>query len=326
MSRRRDGFTLIELLVVIAIIAVLIALLLPAVQAAREAARRTQCVNNMKQIGLAVLNYESTHGAFPPGTKYQVWGTWILFVMPYLEQGAQYNTFNFMGDYSTTAGQNLRYYSPANTTATQTKLRAFECPSDQPSAPLLGIQSYNYAANYGNTAITVVNGPAGGVNMNTTSTAPAQTYNNFRYGGAPYSDIILGPVTIASVTDGLSNTISHAEVVQGQDQPNGSTYDLRGFTFWWEGAFIQGSLLPNTSAPDQMSSTSYCIYPYMTNPPCVYTASGNYAHAARSRHPGGLNALMCDGSVRFLKNSINIVPYQALTTTRGGEVLSSDSY
>jgi prepilin-type N-terminal cleavage/methylation domain-containing protein len=99
MSRRHHvGFTLIELLVVIAIIAVLIALMLPAVQAAREAARRSQCVNNLKQLGLAVMNYESTHGALPPGTKYQVWGSWMLFVLPYLEKGAQFNSYNLMAE------------------------------------------------------------------------------------------------------------------------------------------------------------------------------------------------------------------------------------
>ena len=87
LQRKRRGFTLIELLVVIAIIAVLIALLLPAVQAAREAARRSQCVNNLKQIGLAVMNYESSNTCLPPGCKFQVWGTWAVFILPYMEQG-----------------------------------------------------------------------------------------------------------------------------------------------------------------------------------------------------------------------------------------------
>jgi prepilin-type N-terminal cleavage/methylation domain-containing protein/prepilin-type processing-associated H-X9-DG protein len=327
--RRRNGFTLIELLVVIAIIAVLIALLLPAVQSAREAARRVQCVNNLKQLGLAVMNYESTHGALPPGVKYQVWGSWLVFVMPYLEKGAQYNSYNFMGDYSTTIGNNLRYYSPDNSTATQAKIDSLQCPSDQPISPLYGIPSYNYAANYGNTAITAVNGPAGTSTLNTTSTAPAATYMGWTYGGAPYSDIILGAVKLSSITDGLSNTISHAEVVQGQDNPavsSSTQNDLRGFIIYWDAAFIEGSLTPNTSTPDQVTSPSHCIYPFMANPPCVYVGGGKYANASRSRHPGGVNVLFCDGSVRFIKNSINILPYQALTTTQGGEVISSDSY
>src|SRR4051812_27324764 len=107
MSRRHRGFTLIELLVVIAIIAVLIALLLPAVQSAREAARRAQCVNNLKQVGLACMNYESTLGCLPPGTKGSLWGTWMLFALPFAEQQALYNAWNAMGDNSngsTTSG------------------------------------------------------------------------------------------------------------------------------------------------------------------------------------------------------------------------------
>ena len=327
MNRRdRNGFTLIELLVVIAIIAVLIALLLPAVQAAREAARRAQCVSSLKQIGLAMLNYESTHTSLPPGTKYQDWGTWVVFILPYVEQSTLFNAYNFVGDYNTWTGSTLRYGGACNTTVTTTRMNIFECPSDIPSAPLSGIQSYNYVANFGNTAITAWNAGVGNISTNTVSVAPAQTYNGFTYAGAPFSDIILGAIRLADIVDGTSNTMFNAEVIQGQDKPGGSTYDLRGFVHWWEGAFFEASVLPNTSVPDQMSSASYCIYPFMTNPPCVATSNNAYVHAARSRHPGGVNVLTGDGSVRFIKNSINLRTWQALSTTRGGEVISSDSY
>ena len=97
MSRPRRGFTLIELLVVIAIIAVLIALLLPAVQAAREAARRIQCTNNLKQIGLAMHNYQSANNSLPPGIKGSIWGTWLVFILPYVEQGPLFNSWNSHG-------------------------------------------------------------------------------------------------------------------------------------------------------------------------------------------------------------------------------------
>src|SRR3954452_8651314 len=110
MTVRRRGFTLIELLVVIAIIAVLIALLLPAVQSAREAARRSQCVNNLKQIGLACMNYESTMSVLPPGIKGSIWGTWMVFVVPFTEQQALYNAWNFMGN-NTTSYSGISYGS-----------------------------------------------------------------------------------------------------------------------------------------------------------------------------------------------------------------------
>src|SRR4051812_27036674 len=126
------GFTLIELLVVIAIIAVLIALLLPAVQAAREAARRAQCVNNSKQIGLAMHNYQSTMGSLPPGCKQSSYGTWVVFILPYMEGNPLYNAWNFAGR----AGYGLtdfQYKGPVNTTVTLTRINAYSCPSDTPS-------------------------------------------------------------------------------------------------------------------------------------------------------------------------------------------------
>jgi prepilin-type N-terminal cleavage/methylation domain-containing protein len=147
---KRRAFTLIELLVVIAIIAVLIALLLPAVQAGR----RAQCVNNLKQIGLAVMNYESTYSSLPPGTKFQVWGTWIIWILPYVEQAPMYNAFNTLGD--STQSSLLRYTGACNLTVTTALVSTYNCPSDTRSAPLYGIRSYNYVANFGNTAITTV--------------------------------------------------------------------------------------------------------------------------------------------------------------------------
>jgi prepilin-type N-terminal cleavage/methylation domain-containing protein/prepilin-type processing-associated H-X9-DG protein len=315
--RKRSGFTLIELLVVIAIIAVLIALLLPAVQAAREAARRSQCVNNLKQIGLAVMNYESSNLSLPAGCKFQVWGTWAVFILPYIEQGSMYNAWNSLGDYTANATGGLtalRYSGAANTTTTTNRVSSYWCPSDTRSNPLGGIASYNYVANYGNTSITTA--------ANTT-TAPSLTYNGFTYGGAPFIDMYLGSVTLASINDGLSNTMFHSECDEGQDGPTGQ-YDLRGFIHWWEGAFFETSLTPNSSQPDQMQSASYCYPNYLGNPPCVGSATNNYVHAARSRHPGGVNTLMGDGSVRFIKNSISIYSWQALSTTKGGEVLSAD--
>ncbi len=231
--RDRRGFTLIELLVVIAIIAVLIALLLPAVQAAREAARRAQCSNNLKQIGLAMHNYNSSHNALPPGRKSCCWGTWQVFMMPYLEQGAIFNAFNFGGglDQNGVAiaetNRYFRYEGAANTTVTITRFAALTCPSSPTEAPWasenlkLGgvgphLTSHNYAANYGNTVIQQSNLFIG-------------TPQQVTFAGAPFFDIYPGsvvdantggrttvggsPVSFAQITDGTSNTLLVAEVI-----------------------------------------------------------------------------------------------------------------
>src|SRR3954447_15480497 len=123
---KRRGFTLIELLVVIAIIAVLIALLLPAVQAAREAARRSQCVNNLKQLGLAIQNYHDTNLTFPPARKGCCWGTWNIFILPYMEQTVVYNSWNSVGN-NTAAGPDgdFRYFGAANRTVANTSISTY---------------------------------------------------------------------------------------------------------------------------------------------------------------------------------------------------------
>src|SRR5262249_40421609 len=153
----RRGFTLIELLVVIAIIAVLIALLLPAVQSAREAARRAQCVNNLKQIGLGMHNYESAQGSLPPGIRGGIWGTWLVFVLPYVEQQSLYNAWNSDGNNNTTAAaQGISYGSAFNITVTASRLNVYTCPSDVPQAPISrtdngitrSVTSHNYAVNF----------------------------------------------------------------------------------------------------------------------------------------------------------------------------------
>src|SRR5690606_20466187 len=152
MSHHRRGFTLIELLVVIAIIGVLIALLLPAVQAAREAARRSQCSNNLKQIALGFHNYHDTHQVFPPGANSCCWGTWLLYGLPYVEQQALYNAWNFGGRSFDDTGT-FRYGGPLNITVTSTRVDAYTCPSDPQGLNLSGIgdpdiTSQNYVVNY----------------------------------------------------------------------------------------------------------------------------------------------------------------------------------
>jgi prepilin-type N-terminal cleavage/methylation domain-containing protein/prepilin-type processing-associated H-X9-DG protein len=329
-SHRQRGFTLIELLVVIAIIAVLIALLLPAVQAAREAARRSQCVNNLKQIGLAMMNYESGNGSLPPGVKGCCYGTWNVFIMPFLEQSAGFNAFNFLGGPDNTkAGAYLAYSGAGNSTAATFRVNSYTCPSDQSTSGELSIPSYNYVVNWGNTVFGQYSLP---LNC-TTCTTP--------FLGAPFADIYPttapfngntvsqhGTMALAAITDGTSNTMMASELIQGLD--NGSKLDLRGFTMWAYSAGFTTNLPPNSRTAELVAS-GYCQYPFGNNPPCTnapYGAAGNMSTylAARSRHSGGVNAVFLDGRVQFVKDSINLYVWRSLSTSQGNEVIDASSY
>jgi prepilin-type N-terminal cleavage/methylation domain-containing protein/prepilin-type processing-associated H-X9-DG protein len=335
-ANRRRGFTLIELLVVIAIIAVLIALLLPAVQAAREAARRAQCINNLKQIGLGVMNYESSNGSFPAGEKGCCWGTWGVFILPFIEQSALYNSWNSYGSNVPSGGPAdgyLRYAGAANTTVTFSQVKAYICPSD-PSGGRQRTNSaryHNYAVNYGQTdqaQTTAYNIPSP-VNPNIIAT----------FLGAPFVDMgspnvddtgyatgfaVLKPATIASITDGLSNTLMASELKIALPAVDG---DLRGFSFWGPSASFNTIIPPNSTFPDAMGNGGCAIQ----NPPCNGSLTAPGAQyplvylGARSYHAGGVNSAMCDGSVRFFKNTVNILTWMAAGTSRGGEVISADA-
>jgi prepilin-type N-terminal cleavage/methylation domain-containing protein len=315
---RRNGFTLIELLVVIAIIAVLIALLLPAAQAAREAARRMQCANNLKQVGLAMCNYADAVSTLPPGRKGWGWGTWQMFILPYLDQQPLYNAYNQLGDSlnDVTLDGLLLYVGPVNETVTTTRLNTLTCPSDVPNAPLEEVTSHNYACNYGNT-----------------DQYQDPDIFGLLFGGAPFTDIGADPtgatpgqrtVRFADIIDGVSNTLLAAEVVQGQGA------DQRGFTWSGQCSGITSFLGPNTLSPDVLTVANECVYPFTINPPCTYEnapgAGPSVLLASRSRHPGGVSAVLGDGSVRFIKNSINLITWRALSTTRGGEIISADAF
>ncbi len=349
---RRRGFTLIELLVVIAIIAVLIALLLPAVQAAREAARRIQCVNNLKQLGLGLMNYESSNGALPPQQVLQSvatstttatllwhnsWGVTSRLI-PYMEQGPMYNAVNLFDKTS----------NAANVTVVASTLNILLCPSEPNTQPFTSGTSTSGVSNYGWCAGDwYVYGGMG--NAGAQLTRSAFTVNVSR--------------RLAAITDGLSQT---AVASEGKVQT-----PIAGNCF---GSASNGSMLfppltnpniipdPNASIAIIQSIYSSClqrgvightnwtyansIYDGFTTalPPNtkVLVAPGidldvntedennggpTYAAVtARSYHPGGVNVLFCDGSVRFIKDSINYQTWRALGTIGSGEVISSDAY
>ena len=210
--RGKGGFTLIELLVVIAIIGILIALLLPAVQKVREAANRTKCANNVKQLALAMHNYHDTYGTLPDGGIDHFSGNWQVTLLPFIAQGALYQLYQGYG----TAQSVIRADNIANVTSRQ--LALCTCPSDTPALP--GGHTYdhcsyhNYAANFGNTAVAD--------SISTTGMETLAAYDGFSFGGAPFR--YNQPQRLSNITDGTSSTLMLAEVIQGQG------VDVRGYT------------------------------------------------------------------------------------------------
>lgn len=320
MSRRlRPAFTLVELLVVIAIIGVLVALLLPAVQAARESARRSQCTNNLKQITLAVHNYADVwRGALPVGEYACCWGTWLVGLLPYIEQQALFERYQYFGSVQNAAGNNYaqtdantRYGGALNRPVTTNRINTYTCPSDMKSEPRGGITFHNYVANHGNTTLHRT------ASFGTTSTGQPNLF-----AGAPF--IFVGSATaaiqvvrLAEIVDGQSNTLAFSETVQGKQG------DLRGFSWWNGGAHFSTYLTPNSSQPDVLENIIYCFPNVPLNPPCTGpTSSSPSTIAARSRHPNGVLASMCDGSVRFVSNNVFLDTWRGLSTNNGGEKLT----
>ncbi|MHC5542775.1 DUF1559 family PulG-like putative transporter [Singulisphaera rosea] len=313
---RHEGFTLIELLVVIAIIAVLIALLLPAVQSAREAARRAQCINNLKQIGLAFHNYVDTNNMLPASCEgvsrpnLEQFGGWGIRIMSQLEQRALYDAYNFQWG----------FHMPTNQTVTRTVVAVYLCPSSTRSSnPTSGLVRFTNGS-------TSVSDP--------TLDGASSDYFTAR----SYIDLWNVPTLVehvgaidqtlytpfSKITDGLSNTLLAYECAGKPD-------------YWRNGKLVASYSAGSTAIRTNAKGYSHGVWTGFMNMRIVSFTGGEYEYdgpclinchngwnAVYSFHPGGVNTLSCDGSVRFLKQSVAKPVMRAYVTRAEGEIISAD--
>ena len=307
----RRAFTLVELLVVIAIIGVLVALLLPAVQAARESARRTQCINHLKQWGLGIHNFHDTFQRFPYGSTNDSHPnkrkTWVVHVWPFIEA----NNLADKGD------PNMAFYvAPYTIDNTLNglcgiQLKLYYCPSDGKGFKNQSVGQYqrvrgNVVVNWGNALYddTAAGGTASMTKMN---------HGPFLHEEGDRSKP--GTVKFSTITDGTSNTLMLSETLMALANTDS---DWRGDIHNDDGIFrFHTVTTPNSTAPDLLNSASFVN---VVNDPLMPVAQGSPQRAAaRSRHPIGVNVALCDGSIRFVTNSINLTEWSALGTMAGGE-------
>ncbi|GAA4423134.1 DUF1559 domain-containing protein [Bremerella cremea] len=311
-AQARSGFTLVELLVVIAIIGVLIALLLPAVQQAREAARRMQCTNNQKQLGLAMHNYHDTYGNFPPGVIGLVNfdgtdplnfentpPTWMQSILPFIEQANLYDQMKPHFDQGRRA---------ATAPGRFTVIDGLTCPSDANTPKITNIEPAVWSGNFGFGGNYVA---CSGSGYFTPSSDPYMQNADGMFYAKSKTDF-------ASVVDGTSNTVMLGEILVVPDVAprNSVNQDLRGSYYFGRRASGNFSTRepPNTIVGDRLSSCRN-----LPRTPCNGQGTDNMIIHSRSLHPGGANVTLGDGSVRFIPETVNRTVFQAYGTRAGGE-------
>jgi prepilin-type N-terminal cleavage/methylation domain-containing protein/prepilin-type processing-associated H-X9-DG protein len=362
MRRRASGFTLIELLVVIAIIGVLIGLLLPAVQAAREAARRAQCTNNLKQIGLALHNYHSAFDSFPPGRMSPYLGNFAggpgecwqggiavhMFVAPFMEATNMFNAFNFSTS-RVRVPPSGPPNCPQNVTVVLLRSQAFICPSESKDPRITPVNNYRYSIGaticqstaWFDSGATLspwtancraeVEGPRGGMfreeGVVSTAGVPDGLSNTAAFSERILSDAADGQITLGDVRKGPAlrdPSLTTDEMVRRCEQEGRTVTNHDSFFGVGPGSQTYAHLhhtlynhlfTPNSRIIDCNSGQSFIDSP---NESATVTA--------RSYHPGGVNVLMGDGSVRFVKDSIGLAVWRAVGSRAGQEVISADSY
>jgi prepilin-type processing-associated H-X9-DG protein len=320
VTANQRSFTLIDLLVVIAIIGVLIALLLPAVQSTREAARRVQCTNNLKQLGLALHNHHDLHGNFPPGrVRSRVDGVGLVFsafarILPQLDQAAVYNSINF-----TLNADRGALGGPQNATARATRIALFLCPTDTASDADKPDQAPN---NY---------------QMNVGTLHPVAENNGILFENSR--------VRIADIADGTSQTALLSELARSPNLKANDTIEVPGRAI----VSYETTCTPNGPAKPSArgnrwiyGAPNHTMYSHhrVPNDPLPDCRGGvpfgdatnaewdrlSIDSAARSLHPGGINILFSDGSVRFVADTISIRIWRPLGARAGGEIVSGDAY